>query len=330
MLVRHDDSEEKILKTKIYNLVLLILAGTPLMAQAFGPALTINGVEITRTKVSAQVDHMINQRGMNSGGITQPAVYEQLQQEVVERLITQELLWQEAQRREVVVSDSDVDEQLAKMKSSFDNEQAFLFQIQAGGFTESAYREDIRQQRSVQNMISAELAREVTVSDEEIGAFYKENIEQMTLPEAIRARHILVKAAADDESAKEVAREKISAIEQELQDGADFATLATERSEAPSAPKGGDLGFFGRGQMVAPFEDAAFALQAGEISEVVETQFGYHIIKLEERREAQTVPVEEAAERISAYLTQNKLQEAVEDLVDELHAAATIDNALMP
>jgi parvulin-like peptidyl-prolyl isomerase len=310
-----------------FCLATLLLAGSPLMAQAYGPALTINGVEITRAKVSAQVDHMINQRGLNSGGITQPAVYEQLQQDVVERLITQELLWQEAQRRGVIASDADVDEQLNNMKGGFENEQAFLFQIKAGGFSEKAYREDIRQQRSVQQMIAGELAQEVAVSDEEIQEFYNENIEQMTVPEAIRARHILVKLAADDEAARVAAQDRIAAIHKDLQDGADFVTLATERSDAPSAPKGGDLGYFARGQMVAPFEDVAFALQPGETSDVVETQFGFHIIRLEERREAQAVPVEEAAERISAYLAQDKLQSAVEDLVDELHASADIENA---
>jgi peptidyl-prolyl cis-trans isomerase C len=313
-----------------FCLATLLLAGSPLMAQAYGPALTINGVEITRAKVSAQVDHMINQRGLNSGGITQPAVYEQLQQDVVERLITQELLWQEAQRRGVIASDADVDEQLDNMKNGFESEQAFLFQIKAGGFSEKAYREDIRQQRSVQQMIAEELAQSVAVSEDEIQAFYGENIEQMTVPEAIHARHILVKLAADDEAARESAQDRIAAIEKELQDGADFITLATESSDAPSAPKGGDLGYFARGQMVAPFEDAAFALQPGEISDVVETQFGFHIIRLEERREAQAVPVEEAAERISAHLSQGKLQSAVEDLVDDLHASAEIDNAFSP
>jgi peptidyl-prolyl cis-trans isomerase C len=298
------------------------------MAQAYGPALTINDIEISRAKVSAQVDHMINQRGLNSGGITQPAVYEQLQQEVVERLITQELLWQEAQRRGVIASDADVDEQLDNMKGGFESEQAFLFQIKAGGFTEKAYREDIRQQRSVQQMIAGELAQGVAISDEEVQEFYDENIEQMTMPEAIRARHILVKLAADDEAAREAAQERIAAMQKELQEGADFITLATEQSDAPSAPKGGDLGFFGRGQMVPPFEEAAFALQPGEISDVVETQFGFHIIRVDERRDAQAVPVAEAAERISAYLTQGKLQSAVEDLVDELHASAEIENAL--
>jgi len=313
-----------------FCLATLLLAGSPLMAQAYGPALTINDVEISRAKVSAQVDHMINQRGLNSGGITQPAVYEQLQQDVVERLITQELLWQEAQRRGVIASDADVDEQLDDMKSGFESEQAFLFQIKAGGFTEKAYREDIRQQRSVQQMIAGELAKEVAVSDEEIQEFYNENIKQMTVPEAIRARHILVKLAADDEAARVAAQDRIAAIQKELQDGADFVTLATERSDAPSAPKGGDLGYFARGQMVAPFEDAAFALQPGETSDIVETQFGFHIIRLEDRREAQAVPVEEAAERISAYLTQGKLQSAVEDLVDDLHASAEIENAFSP
>jgi len=311
-----------------FYLAVLLLVGSPLMAQAYGPAVKINDVEISRTKVSAQVDHMINQRGLNSGGITQPAVYEQLQQEVVERLITQELLWQEAQRRGVIASDADVDEQLDSMKSGFESEQAFLFQIEAGGFTEKAYREDIRQQRSVQQMIAGDLAQGVAISDEEVQDFYNENIEQMSMPEAIRARHILVKLAADDEAARDDAQASIAAIQKELQDGADFVTLATERSDAPSAPKGGDLGFFGRGQMVQAFEDVAFALQPGEISDVVETQFGFHIIKLEERREAQTVPVEKAAERISAYLTQDKLQSAVEDLVDELHASAEIENTL--
>ena len=318
------------MKIRNFCLATLLLAGSPLMAQAYGPAVTINDVEISRSKVQAQVDHMINQRGLNSGGITQPAVYEQLQQDVVERLITQELLWQEAQRRGVIASDADVDEQLKNMKGGFESEQAFLFQIKAGGFTEKAYREDIRQQRSVRQMIAGELAQEVAVSDEEIEDFYNENIEQMTVPEAVRARHILVKLAADDEAARVAAQDRIAAIQKELQDGANFLTLATERSDAPSAPQGGDLGYFGRGQMVQPFEAAVFALQPGEISDVVETQFGFHIIKVEERREAQAVPVEEAAERISAYLTQGKLQSAVESLVDDLHASAEIENAFSP
>jgi len=299
-------------------------------AQMFGPIATVNGVEISRSKLQAQVDHTINQRGMGSGGITQPGTYKNIQGEVLEQLIVQELLWQEAQRRDFIVSDAEVDEQLEKVKSGFETEQAFLFKIKEGGFTEATYREEIRQQRSARRMVAEGISAGIVVSDEDIENFYDENIDRMSSPEQVRARHILVSPESDDEEGERLAREKITAIQKELQGGASFALVAMERSEGPSANQGGDLGFFGRGQMVPALEEVAFALQPGEISEVVETQFGYHIIKLEERREAQTVPVEEAAERISAYLTQNKRQEAVEDLVDELHAAATIENTLMP
>jgi peptidyl-prolyl cis-trans isomerase C len=310
--------------------LVLLLAFTPLMGQALAAALSVNGVEISRSKVQAQVDRVINQRGLNSGGITQPAVYQQLQREVVEQLIVQKLLWQEAQKREFNSNDDAVDRQLEVVRNGFDTPQAFMFQIKAGGFNERSYREDIRQRQSVQQMISTDLAPQVAVGKEEIEAFYTDNLDQMTLPEQRRAKHILVKLAGDDEAARKVAVEKIHAIQEQLRGDADFDTLAREYSEAPSAPQGGDLGFFGRGQMVPAFENAAFALQPGETSDVVETRFGFHVIRLEEIREAQTVSVTLASERISAYLKQAKLQEAVEDLVQDLRASAQIVNTLAP
>jgi len=307
--------------------VLLWTVSAIAAAQGFGPAATVNGVEISRPKVQAQVDHLVNQRGLGSGGMTQPGEYKKLQQEVVDQLIVQELLWQEAQRREFVVSDEDVDEQLAKMKSGFDSEMAFQFKIKEGGFTEETYREDIREQRSAQRMVSEGIMPTIEISDEEVQEFYDANLDKMTMPEQVRARHILIAFKSDDDDARQAAQEKITTVQAEIETGANFAVLAMERSEGPSATKGGDLGFFGRGQMVPPFEEAAFALQPGEISDVVETQFGFHIIKVEERREGRTVPVEEAAERILPYLTQQKLQTTVEKLIEELRSTAEIENA---
>jgi len=110
------------------------------MAQLIGPAVTINGVPISREKVQAQVNHLIIQRGMSSGGITQPSVYQQIRTEVADQLIVQELLWQEAQRRGFVAEDQLVDARLQEMKSGFDREQDFLFRIEEGGFTEATYR----------------------------------------------------------------------------------------------------------------------------------------------------------------------------------------------
>ena len=299
---------------KYLTLIALFFAGSA-WAQSFGPAVTINGENIPRDKLQAQVDHMINQRGLNSGGITQPAVFKQIQQEVVDQLIVQELLWQEAKRRNFIVEEEIVNARFQQMKSKFDTELAFQFKIQAGGFTEETYREDIRQQESVQRMISEGIAPGILISDEEVGEFYKLNIDQMQRPIAVHARHILIKPGSTEPEAQQAAKEEADKILAEIRAGGDFVKLATDRSQAPSAPRGGDLGYFGAGQMVAPFEKAAFSLQQGEISEVVQTQFGYHIIRLEDRRGGDTAPVEDVADKIRAYLGQQKLQSEVETLV---------------
>jgi peptidyl-prolyl cis-trans isomerase C len=304
--------------------MLLASAGV-VSAQLFGPIATVNGVEISRSKLQAQVNHTINQRGMGSGGITQPGTYKGIQAEVLEQLIVQELLWQEAQRREFVAPVDDVEQQLQKMKSGFDSEMAFLFKIKEGGFTEATYREDIRQQRSAQRMVNDGIAPDIEISAEDVQKFYAENIDRMSSPEQVRARHILISPKSDDEEGKRLARQKVAAIQKELQGGASFALVAMESSEGPSATSGGDLGFFGRGQMVPAFETAAFALKPGEVSDVVETQFGYHIIKLEERREGQTVSVEEAADKIRDYLRQQRLQSEVETLLTKLREESEVE-----
>ena len=310
--------------------VLLLLACSPLVAQAPDPSVVVNGVQITSAKVTAQIDYLISSRGGDPSDAIQPEVYQQMRRQVVEQLVVQELLWQEAQRRDFIASDVAVDEQLQRAKSESDSEQAFLSRIQASGFTESSYREDIRQQLSVQQLVTQGILPSIDVSDEEIRAFYDANAEQMKIPEEIHARHILVKPAGDDEAAKRAAEDKIAGIQKELMDGADFEAIAIEYSEGPSGPRGGDLGFFGRGQMVPAFEEAAFALQPGEISDIVETEFGFHIIKVDERSEGRAVPYMEASERLYEHLTQEKLQESMKKLVEGLQATAQIVNAPAP
>jgi len=304
--------------------ILALLAGVAVHAQGFGPAVTINGVDIQRLKVEKQVDHLVNQRGLGSGGITQPSSYRKIQEEVVEQLIVQELLWQEAQRRGVVVDDDEVRAELDKMKASFDTEMAFQFRIKEGGFTEETFQENIRQQRSVQSMIANDITNSIVIEDAAIETFYAANMDKMGAEEQIRARHILIKVEGDDDVAKAAALQKIEVIQQRLDAGESFALVAIEASEGPSGSKGGDLGSFGRGQMVAAFEEAAFALQPGEVSGPVETQFGIHLIKLEERVAAETVPLETASPKIIEYLSQQKLYETVETLVTELRETGDV------
>ena len=148
------------------------------------------------------------------------------------------------------------------------------------------------------------------IPDEDLEAFYRQNISRYSMPEQRRARHILIKTSAED--SEDVLAEKRNMALQVLElakSGEDFAELAKQYSEGPTGPRGGDLGAFTRGRMVKPFEDAAFSLNEGEISDIVETQFGFHIIKLEKIEPANTKPLEEVKDEIAAQLQAQKSRE---------------------
>ena len=305
--------------------LLLVFAASAAYAQAFGPAVTINGVEVPRSKVQAQADHLIDQRGIGSGGITQPSAYRKIQEEVIEQIVVQELLWQEAQRRGTVVGDAEVDQEFAKLKSSFDSELAFTFKIEEGGFTEETFRENIRQQMSVQNMIANDITEGVTVDDAAVETFYDENLDQMAIPERVHARHILVKFESGNDESRAAAEQKLAELAAQVEAGESFALLAIEHSEGPSGQKGGDLGYFERGQMVKEFDEVAFGAEPGSIVGPVETQFGLHLIKVEEHTAPGTVPLAEVEPKIREYLVQQTLYSTVEQLVEDLRANGDVE-----
>jgi peptidyl-prolyl cis-trans isomerase C len=160
-----------------------------------------------------------------------------------------------------------------------------------------------------------DLMKNVSVSDEDVKKFYDENPTQFANPEQIHVRHILI---SDDITSSD----KIVAILDDLKKGVSFDSLAVSQSICPSAPQGGDLGFFGRGQMVPEFESVAFALQTpGDISEPVLSPFGWHIIKLEEKRSSSVVPYDDVKPQILQYLENErkaqKYREALEKLRKE-------------
>ncbi len=178
-------------------------------------------------------------------------------------------------------------------KEGFDKDPEFKEQLQymIDDFTATHY-------------LGKALAKDITVSDADIKQYYDANKEKFKVPEQVRARHILIKvsAKATDEEKKK-AKEKINELRQRAEKGEDFAKLASEYSDDLGTKKrGGDTDYFARGKMVKPFENAAFSLKPGAISDIVETKFGYHIIKVEDHKEARTMGLEEVKASIRDYL----------------------------
>jgi peptidyl-prolyl cis-trans isomerase D len=186
------------------------------------------------------------------------------------------------------------------------------------------YREPERVKLELIAYPAAKFEEGIALADSEISDFYELHKEDhFTQPREVRARHILIKLPQDaDAAAKAAARKKIDDVAAKLKAGADFAELATKYSEDEgSAKKGGDLGFFGEGRMVKPFEEAAFALAPGKVSDVVETPFGFHIIKVEEVHEERTKPLEEVKDEIASTLRHQEASDAAHEAADKDHSA---------
>lgn len=295
-------------------------------AEGKDPAARVNGVEISEPMLQKTFERTLEERGIDAGKIESRERYEELRLEVLDVLIDQELLWQEAKEREIIAKDEEVEMAIATVTRGLPIEEAFAAILKEGGFTEESYREFMRAQISVSRLIETEIAPGISVSDGEVHDYYAENPGLFTRPVEIRARHIMVKAEVGaGGAARKEAKGKIEGILEEAKGGADFEELARIHSEGHSGPRGGDLGFFSRGKMAGPIEEAAFAMRPGEISGVVETRFGYHIIKVEERRGGDIVPEEEVGEKIRSNLTRRKIREAVQKRVKELWEKATVE-----
>ena len=246
---------------------------------------------------------------------------------VLDDMIGYKLLVQEAKARKIAVPDADVEAQVAQIRSQFPNQQQFEQALAAQKMTVQEIRDDARAEISVQKLVDGEIGSKIGVKPEAVSDFYKSNQDKFQQGPRVRASHILIQVPQGaDAATKQQAKAKAEGILKDLKAGKDFAAAAKENSQDPgSAPNGGDLGFFEQGQMVPQFEQAAFALKPGQMSDVVETQFGYHIIKVAEKQDGRVVPLEEAKGQIEQYLTEQNRHAQTEEFVNALKAKAKIE-----
>jgi len=285
---------------------------------------TVNGVGILREDYEAAVEQT-RQRFAAQGQQIPENELETFRTEILDQLVAEELLYQEAMSQNLDPQTEAVESQFDQMRSQFETDEEWQQALAENQTSEEELRGQIERNAVIQQLIATAVAEVEPVSEAEIRTFYDDNAELFDQGSQIAARHILI-STEELESEAEIAdaRERAEAIRDELRAGADFAELARERSEGPSGPQGGELGTFGRGQMVAPFEEAAFALEVGEISDVVQTQFGFHVIEVTEKLESAVVPLEQVSQNIGQYLNQQRQAEALAAYVDELREEAEV------
>ncbi|MGB0590820.1 MAG: peptidylprolyl isomerase [Myxococcota bacterium] len=282
----------------------------------------VNGVEITAGAFYQDLDKI------TARGAKIPADrLARIQQNILKRLIEKELIKQAVSKAGVTIGDKEIEAAFVEYKKRFQTEEQFDNYLKHGRVTLDSIKARITEKKALEKLIEAK--GNLEIGDKELQEFYAKNERFYIEKAGVKASHILVKVAekakAEDEKR---ALDKVKQVRKELKAGGDFAELAKKFSEGPSAPKGGDLGFFGQGQMVKDFEEVAFKMKVGEISGPVRTRFGFHIIKVIDKREERKKPFKEVKEQISQSLKNKKFFQERRKLLETLRKEAKVEKRL--
>lgn len=279
----------------------------------------VNGQDIPK----ADFDRILRQMEMQAGQPVPADRRDEVYRAVLDQVVTYTALVHEARARGITVSDAEAkaagDAKIAELRQQIPDRQAFDKALADRNMTLSRLRSDIRNDLAINRMMEAELAGAPAITDAQVREFYDKNPDEFR---GVRASHILIRPEGFDDASKKKARATAEDLMKQARGGADFAELARTHSADGSAQQGGDLGFFTRGSMVPAFSDAAFALQPGQVSDVVETQFGFHVIKLAERKD---VPFEEANPGIRNFLTARQRDERQQAFVAQVKGKSKIE-----
>jgi peptidyl-prolyl cis-trans isomerase C len=298
-------------------------------------AVTVDGFDITEEDIEEKIKPRLEQMAARNKQMP-PTFIEQLKtrlrKEALERMIIERLIDEQVKAAQIVVTEEDVNDHIKTMaaaeKMSMEDMKAL---IEASGQSFEQWRQQMQFEKRLayQELFESELDDKVNITEENARAHYFENQQRFEIPEQVKASHILIKPDTSDPNvepalAEAAAKAKAEDLLKQIKDGADFAELAKAKSGCPSSARGGDLGFFSKGQMVPAFEEATLALEVGQVSDIVKTRFGYHIIKVADRKEAGTKTFEQVKSDLMAMLTAEKQRELTEQYVESLKVEANI------
>jgi len=310
-------------KALVWAVLLAMSIASPLAAQAMENVVvvTVNDQPIYSWEVGLLIPQVQNElagRGM-------PPKQEDVINMAVGRVIDSRLLGQEALRRKLKSDDGRVARALEQIESQAGGREGLNATLGRLGATYDQLRASVAETDLVRVFVTTQIEPQITVTPDDVAAFYDANPQMFERPNMVRARHILIRLQPNSTvTDTDEAQIRATTAHQRVVAGEDFATVAREVSEGNEAANGGDMGFFARDSMMPALTDVAFALEIGKISDIIETQFGFHILKVEEKRAASKMSFEEAKGPVRTLLIEERTGEKLAELLQQLGEAATI------
>ena len=286
----------------------------------------VNGSEISAEAINFELDRLV--KFYMGHGMTFDEVRKnlpKLQEKALDQAIGAKLLFDRAHQLELPVTAKDVDAEVARVVAQVGGEENYKKALAAQGITEAAFRKELEKGARVNLLVNQACAHVEEPTETEVEAFYAAHKDEYVTPPQVLCQHILVKSEAGDlPEAKSAAFEKIRAIRERIAAGGDFAAEAQQHSDCPSGRQGGSLGWFGRGMMVPEFDKAAFEMKKGEVSDIVTTQFGYHIIYKADEKGGEAQTLVDVHDQIKDLLRHEARGRVLDAFVAELREQATI------
>ena len=324
--------ERKMVKKEVIGIIIvflfiilcLFIASSPRAKVVDRTVATVDGEVILMSEYEKRAKPVIEEYEKFLTGPDKEIRIRELKEKILDQMIDEKILIHEAKRMKFRVSRKEIQDGIEEIKKRFGTEEEYNEELARQGLSEGKFKEQVKEQLMVIKLIEQEVkAKVVRPTDSEIEDFYIQNESEMVEPEQVRVRHILIRLNENTDRKK--ALKKIRELLKEAKKGkTSFAELAKKYSEDPSAARGGDMGFFIRGQMVRKFEEAAFALKVGEISDVVETEYGYHIIQSIEKKAAEKKSLEEIRDYLRNFIFQKRMEERYEKWLRRLRDKASI------
>jgi peptidyl-prolyl cis-trans isomerase C len=285
----------------------------------------VNGKDITQGEIDKETMKMMDMAGRNMPPERIAQMKDRFADQALENLVLKTILVAEIDKENITITDTDKVEAIAKFTNSLPPGVTLDELIAKNYWTKEEFDKNLTLDLRINKLLDNRTKSIAQPTEADLKKFYDENKARFDVPEGITASHILIATeTTDSDQAKAAKKAKAEDVRKKLVAGADFAAIATEYSDCPSKTRGGDLGSFTRGQMVKPFEDAAYSQKVGEIGPVVETQFGYHIIKVTKHEKPRTLPFDEVKDRLVKILESRNKQEVARKFVEELKSKSDI------